>query len=139
MAHSRKGKPAPGTEHTFDPAALDALIGDAQSAEDVEALCRQMKKALMERMLGGELTHHLGYAPGEAKPVDQPGQRNGTTPKPVPTEDDATPLATARDRTGTFAPRLVAKHVRRRPPFDQNVLSLYARSMSVRGIQTHLE
>jgi len=118
---------------------LDALIGDAQSAEDVEALFRQMKKALMERMLAGELTHHLGYAPGEPKPLGQPNHRNGATPKTVLTEDGAIPLAIPRDRAGTFEPKLVPKHVRRLPRFDQNVLSLYARGMTVREIQAHLE
>jgi transposase-like protein len=127
--------PAPA----FDPAALDALIGDARTADDVDALFRQMKKALMERILGAELTHHLGYAPGEPKPVAQPNHRNGTTPKTVVTEDGALPLAIPRDRAGTFAPQLVPKGVRRLPRFDQNVLSLYARGMSVREIREHLE
>ena len=139
MAHSKKGKQTPGAEHGFDPAALDALIGDASTTEDVETLFRQVKKALMERMLGGELTHHLGYAPGETKPPAQANHRNGTTPKTVLTEDGAIPLAIPRDRAGTFEPQLVPKHVRRLPRFDQNVLSLYARGMTVREIQAHLE
>jgi putative transposase len=138
MARPRKPKsdpPAPA----FDPAALDALIGDARTADDVDALFRQMKQALMERILGAELTHHLGYAPGEAKPATQPNHRNGTTPKTVVTEDGALLLAIPRDRAGTFAPQLVPKGVRRLPRFDQNVLSLYARGMSVREIREHLE
>ena len=52
----------------FPPDALDALIGETKTPEDLEALFRRMKKALAERILGAELTHHLGYAPGEAKP-----------------------------------------------------------------------
>lgn len=139
MAQSKRGKPAAGAERSFDPAALDALLGDASTAEDVEALFRQMKQALMERMLAGELTHHLGYALGEPKPAGQPNHRNGTTPKTVLTEDGALPLAIPRDRAGTFEPRLVPKNVRRLPRFDQNVLSLYARGMTVREIQAHLE
>ncbi len=67
MARPRKAQPEPPA---FDPAALDALIGDARTAAEVDDLFRQMKKALMERMLGAELTHHLGYAPGEPKPAD---------------------------------------------------------------------
>jgi transposase-like protein len=139
MARPRKpaGEQPPGPP--FAPEALDALIGDARTAEDVDALFRQMKKALMERILGAELTHHLGYAPGDAKPAAQPNHRNGTTPKTVVTEDGALPLAIPRDRAGTFAPQLVPKGVRRLPRFDQNVLSLYARGMSVREIREHLE
>ena len=138
MARPRKPQPEPSAP-AFDPAALDALIGDARTADDVDALFRQMKKALMERILGAELTHHLGYAPGDAKPAAQPNHRNGTTPKTVVTEDGTLPLAIPRDRAGTFAPQLVPKGVRRLPRFDQNVLSLYARGMSVREIRAHLE
>ena len=123
----------------FDPAALDALLGERRTPGDLDELFRQMKKALMERALAGELTHHLGYAPGEAKPQDQPNHRNGTTPKTVLTEDGAIPLAVPRDRAGTFEPQLVPKNVRRLPRFDRNVISLYARGMSVREIREHLE
>jgi transposase-like protein len=139
MARPRKAAGAQPPATPFAPEALDALIGDARTAEDVDALFRQMKKALMERILGAELTHHLGYAPGESKPATQPNHRNGTTPKTVVTEDGALPLAIPRDRAGTFAPQLVPKGVRRLPRFDQNVLSLYARGMSVREIREHLE
>jgi len=138
MARPRK----PATESPAAPfaaEALDALIGDARTAEDVDALFRQMKKALMERILGAALTHHLGYAAGEPKPAAQPNHRNGTTPKTGVTEDGALPLAIPRDRAGTFAPPLVPKGVRRLPRFDQHVLSLYARGMSVREIREHLE
>ena len=127
------------TDSGFDPAALDALLGERRTPEEVDELFRQMKKALMERALAGELTHHLGYAPGEAKPADQPNHRNGTTPKTVLTDDGAIPLAIPRDRAGTFEPQLVPKNARRLPRFDQNVVSLYARGMSVRAIQEHLE
>lgn len=123
----------------FSPEALDALIGTAQSPEDVEALFRRMKKALIERALGAELSHHLGYAPGEGKPADQANYRNGSTPKTVLTDDGAVPLDVPRDRAGTFEPQLVPKGVRRLPGFDAKVLSLYARGMTVREIQGHLE
>lgn len=136
MAKHRKDV-SPGV--TFDPAALEALLGDARTPAEVDELFRQMKKVLMERILAGELTHHLGYAPGEPKPPEQANARNGTTPKTVLTEDGAVPLAVPRDRAGTFEPQFVPKHVRRLPRFDQNVLSLYARGLTVREIQGHLE
>jgi len=131
----KKREPASG----FDPATLDALLGERRTPGEVDELFRQMKKALMERALAGELTHHLGYAPGEAKPPAQPNHRNGTTPKTVLTEDGAIPLAIPRDRIGTFEPQLVPKNARRLPRFDRNVISLYARGMSVREIREHLE
>ena len=134
-----KPRKKPETAPGFDPAALDALLGERRTMGEMDELFRQMKKALMERALAGELTHHLGYAPGEAKPADQPNHRNGTTPKTVLTEEGALPLAIPRDRAGTFAPLLVPKNARRLPRFDQNVISLYARGMSVREIREHLE
>jgi transposase-like protein len=123
----------------FAPEALDALIGTTRTPEELEALFRQMKKRIVERMLGAELTSHLGYGPGEEKPADQANHRNGTTPKTVLTDDGALPLDVPRDRDGTFAPQLVPKGVRRLPGFDAKVLSLYARGLTVREIQGHLE
>ncbi len=138
MARPKKGQPVP-PEPAFPPEALDALIGDRRTPEEFEALFRQMKKQLVERMLGAELTQHLGYAPGQEKPVGQPNHRNGTTPKTVLTDDGMLPLEIPRDRAGTFAPQLVPKGIRRLPGFDAKVLSLYARGLTVREIQGHLE
>lgn len=123
----------------FDPTALDALLGDRRSAAEIEALFRAMKKAVIERALQGELTQHLGYAPGAPKPGTQPNHRNGASAKTVLTDDGALPLAIPRDRAGSFEPLLVHKGVRRLPGFDAKVLSLYARGMTVREIQGHLE
>ena len=138
MARPKKGPP-PAAAPTFAPEALDALIGDRQTAAELEVLFRQMKKQIVERMLGAELTHHLGYAPGEDKPPGQANHRNGSTPKTVLTDDGALPLEIPRDRAGTFAPQLVPKGVRRLPGFDAKVISLYARGLTVREIQGHLE
>ena len=132
---ARKRRP----QAEFSEEALDALVGDVKTPEDLDALFRWMKKALAERILNAELTHHLGYGPGDAKPADQANHRNGSTPKTVLTDGDGLTLDIPRDRAGTFAPQLVPKHVRRLPGFDQKVLALYARGMTVREIQGHLE
>jgi putative transposase len=135
MAKARNARKAP----QFDPHALDALLGGRTTAPELDELFRQLKKSLMERVLRGELTHHLGYKPGEAKPEGQTNQRNGHSAKTVLTEDGALPVVIPRDRDGTFEPVLIPKHERRLPRFDQNVISLYARGMTVREIQGHLE
>lgn len=141
MARPRKvrSSPLPHPPVEFDPAAVDALLGGRKTMAELDELFRQMKKSLMERALAGELTYHLGYDRGGPKPVDQANHRNGSTPKTVLTEDGALPLAIPRDRHGTFAPQLVPKNARRLPRFDQHVLALYARGMTVREIQEHLE
>jgi len=119
--------------------ALDALIADVTTPAQVEALLRDVKKALVERVLRAELTQHLGYPEGSERPEGATNARNGTTPKTVLTEEGALPLAIPRDRASTFVPQLVPKGVRRLPGFDQKVLSLYARGLTVRELQAHLE
>lgn len=120
-------------------AQVDALIAGATTIEEFEALFSRLQKRIIERMLAGELTHHLGYAPGADKPADQTNHRNGLTPKTVITERGELPLDIPRDRAGSFTPQLVPKGVRRLPKFDATVLSLYARGLTVREIQGYLE
>lgn len=74
--------------------------------EELDAVVRRFKKAIIERALGGELTHHLGYAVGGSKPEDTTNHRNGTSGKTVLTDDGPLALAVPRDRAGTFEPRL---------------------------------
>src|SRR5205814_10215358 len=78
------------------------------SPADVDAAVRRFKRAIIERALGAELTHHLGYPPG-AKPEDTANKRNGTTGKTVLTDDGPMPIEVPRDRDGSFEPRLIAK------------------------------
>ena len=108
------------------------------SIEELEAAVRRFKKALIERALGGELTHHLGYPHGGAKPEETTNHRNGTSEKTVLTDDGPVTLDIPRDRAGTFEPRLIGKHDRRFTGFDDKVLALYARGMTVREIQGFL-
>ena len=96
MAQSKKGKPAAGAERSFDPAALDALLGDASTAEDVETLFRQMKQALMERMLAGELTcirDDTGWANlwRGASPRALPFRPSGSVLPPIATDRSWSP------------------------------------------------
>jgi putative transposase len=118
---------------------LDQFVRQgAISVEELDDAVRRFKKALIERALGGELTHHLGYPAGGAKPDDTTNHRNGTGGKTVLTDDGALTIDVPRDRDGTFEPRLIAKHERRFTGFDDKVLALYARGMTVREIQGFL-
>lgn len=109
------------------------------SMTEIDVATRRLKQALVERMLGGELSHHLGYAPGEPKPEETPNHRNGTSTKTVLTDEGPVALEIPRDRDGTFAPVLVPKHARRLAGFDDKVLALYARGLSTREIQYYLQ
>src|SRR5687768_56093 len=108
------------------------------SHEELDAAVRRFKKAIIERALGGELTHHLGYPPGGTKPEDTTNHRNGTGGKTVLTDDGPLAIDVPRDREGTFEPRFIAKHERRFTGFDDKILALYARGMTVREIQGFL-
>jgi putative transposase len=108
------------------------------SHEELEAAVRRFKKAIIERALGGELTHHLGYPSGGPKPEDTTNHRNGTGSKTVLTDDGPLPIEVPRDREGSFEPRFIPKHERRFTGFDDKILALYARGMTVREIQGFL-
>lgn len=131
----------PSDDPALQPVAsaiLDAFVADGPlSAQDIEAAMRRFKKALIERALGGELTHHLGYPPG-AKPEDARNQRNGRTTKTVLTDDGTVTIDVPRDRAGSFEPVLIPKHERRFTGFDDKILALYARGLTVREIQGFL-
>jgi putative transposase len=119
---------------------LDQIVRDGPlTAEEIETASRRFKKALIERALGGELTHHLGYPPGGAKPELATNHRNGSSGKTVLTDDGPVAIEVPRDRDGTFEPQLIGKHERRFTGFDDKVIALYARGLTVREIQAFLK
>ena len=98
---------------------IDQFVNGPMSAAAVNAASMAFKKALIERALGAELTHHLGYAAGADKPLDVKNHRNGASAKTVLTEDGPLRIEVPRDRTGSFEPLLVPKHERRFTGFDK--------------------
>ncbi len=118
---------------------LDQFVRQGPLAhEELEAAGRRFKKAIIERALGGELTHHLGDPPGGTQPEETSNHRNGTSGKRVLTDDGPLAIDVPRDRNGSFEPRLIAKHERRFAGFDDKILALYARGLTVREIQAFL-
>ena len=121
------------------PAALlDELVKGPMSPTDVQALFQSFKQAVIERAMGAEMSHHLGYREGEARPEGETNHRNGRTGKTVLTEDGPLRMAVPRDRDGTFEPLLIPKHARRFTGFDDKIIAMYARGMTVREIQGFL-
>jgi transposase-like protein len=96
------------------------------------------KKALIERALSAELSHHLGYPPGADKPDDLGNHRNGPSGKTILTEDGPLKIDVPRDRAGSFEPLLIPKHERRFTGFDDKIVAMYARGMTIREIQGFL-
>ncbi|TLS74455.1 IS256 family transposase [Mariprofundus erugo] len=121
---------------------LDQLLSDYKKPEDLigeNGLLKQLTKALVERALEAEMEHHLGHARHDAVTNSTGNARNGRSSKILKGEFGELPIEVPRDRHGSFEPQIVGKHQRRWTGFDDKIISLYARGMPVREIQSHLE
>ena len=121
---------------------LDSLLAEYRKPEDLigeNGLLKHLTKLLVERALEAEMADHLGH--GKNKPVANPtgNTRNGKSQKTLKGDFGELPIEIPRDRHGTFEPQLIPKHQTRWTGFDDKILSLYARGMTVREIQSHLE
>jgi len=117
---------------------IDQFVIGPMSAQAVNAASMAFKKALIERVMGAELGHHLGYPSGAAKPESAANQRNGKSAKTVLTGEGPLRIDVPRDRDGSFEPVLIPKHERRFTGFDDHIIALYARGMTMREIQGFL-
>ena len=117
---------------------IDQMVSGPMNAQAVNAASIAFKKALIERILGAELSHHLGYPPGAERPGEAGNHRNGKSRKTVLTEDGPLRIDVPRDRQSRFEPLLIPKHERRFTGFDDKIVALYARGMTVREIQAFL-
>jgi putative transposase len=123
-------------------ALLDELLKDYTDPQDIlgeHGLLKRLTQRVVERALEAELTAHLGYAPYVRHGTEDGNARNGKGQKTVQTDTGPLHIGVPRDRNGSFAPQLVPKRQRRLEGFDAKVLSLYARGLSTREIQGHLE
>ena len=121
---------------------VSSLLANYKKPEDLigeNGLLKQLTKLLVEKALDAEMTEHLGH--GRHEPVANPvgNTRNGRSRKTLKGEFGELPIEVPRDREGSFEPQIVPKHQTRWTGFDEKVLSLYARGMTVREIQAHLQ
>jgi putative transposase len=126
----------------MDQELIDKLLSDYEKPEDLigeNGLLKQLTKALVERALHAELTTHLGYEKHSAEGQHSGNSRNGTSAKRLKGEFGTLEIAVPRDRQSSFEPKLVPKGQTRWQGFDDKILSLYARGMTRREIQGHLE
>ena len=129
-------------KHAVPEALLAGLLADYKKPEDLigeNGLLKQLTKLLVERALDAELAEHLGHGKHEPVANEAGNTRNGKSKKTLKGEFGELPIEIPRDRHGTFEPQLIPKHQTRWSGFDDKILSLYARGMTVREIQAHLE
>jgi putative transposase len=121
---------------------LDELIKGYEKPEDLigeSGLLKQLTKALIERAMNAELSHHLGYEKHDPAGYNSGNSRNGTSAKTVKGEFGEVVVETPRDRNGSFEPQILPKGQTRFDGFDDKIVSLYARGMTTREIQGHLQ
>lgn len=129
-------------KHDVPEELLAGLLANYQKPEDLigeEGLLKHLTKLVVERALEAEMTEHLGHSKNEPVANQAGNTRNGKSRKTLKGEFGELPIEVPRDRHGSFEPQLIPKHQTRWAGFDDKILSLYARGMTVREIQAHLE
>lgn len=129
-------------DKNIDNELIDNLLKNYKKPEDLigeNGLLKQLTKQLLERAMAAELTEHVGYEKHDANGNNSGNSRNGKSAKTIKGTFGELALETPRDRNGTFEPQIIEKHQTRFTGFDKNILSLYARGLSTREIQQHLE
>jgi putative transposase len=126
----------------INPELLDQLLKEYQSPEDMfgsDGLLQQLTKALVERAMQAELTHHLGYQKHASEGDNTGNSRNGSFPKTIKGKRGQVQINVPRDRAGQYQPQLIKKGQTRFDGFDDKIISMYSRGMTVREIQAHLK
>ncbi len=124
------------------PEVLDELLKGIKTQDDLagpNGLLKALTKALVERALEGELTHHLGYEKNDPVGYGNGNSRNGKSRKTLKSEQGEVEISVPRDRQGSFEPQLVRKHQTRWDGLDEKIIALYSRGMTVRDIQAQLQ
>ena len=129
-------------DKTIDKKLIDNLLKDYKNPEDLigeNGLLKQLTKQLLERAMAAELTDHVGYEKHDPAGHKSGNSRNGSSAKTMKGSFGRLPLEVPRDRNGTFEPQIIEKYQTHFTGFDANIISLYARGLSTREIQQHLE
>jgi putative transposase len=121
---------------------LDELLKEYKNPEDLigkDGILKQLTKRLVEKAMESELTHHLGYDKNSPAGKNTGNSRNGKSSKNIKGDFGEIPIAVPRDRNGEFNPQIIKKNQTRFDGFDDKIISMYARGMTTRDIQAHLQ
>jgi len=121
---------------------VDELLSQVDPSEILskDGLFSKLKKQLIERVLQSELEHELGYDKHSKKSKKNSNRRNGSYNKTIiDNEGNKMPIEVPRDREGEYDPQFVPKGIRKFKGFDDQVISLYGRGMTVGEIQEHIK
>ena len=124
------------------PELLDELLKEYSSPDDMfgsDGILQQLTKALVERAMQSELSHHLGYEKNSADGKNSGNSRNGSFPKTIKGKRGQMQIDVPRDRKGDYQPQIIKKGQTRFDGFDDKIISMYSRGMTVRDIQAHLK
>ena len=135
---SKTGSPHNGGLRSTENRGKIILLADYKKPEDLigqGGLLKQLTKALVERALQAEMTDHLGHGKNQLVANEAGNTRNGHSKKTLKSDFGELPIEIPRDRAATFEPLLISKHQTRWSGFDDKIVSLYARGMTVREIQ----
>jgi putative transposase len=142
VVNALESSKAGGTGMTIDNELIDNLLKDYKEPEEIigeNGLLKQLTKALLERAMQAEMTGHLGYEKHDRSGNNTGNSRNGKSSKTLKGEFGRLPIEVPRDRNSTFEPKIIPKGQTRWTGFDEKILSMYARGMTTREIQGHLE
>jgi len=121
---------------------LEELLKDYKNPEDLtgkDGLLKELTKRLVEKAMDSELTHHLGYERHSSTGKNSGNSRNGKSSKNIKGDFGEVSIEVPRDRNGAFEPQIIQKHQTRFNGFDDKIISMYARGMTTRDIQAHLQ
>jgi len=127
---------------TIDNELIDDLLKDYKKPEDIigeNGLLKQLTKAILERAMQAEMNEHLGYEKHDPAGHHTGNSRNGKSTKTLKGEFGRLPIDVPRDRNSSFDPKIIPKGQTRFTGFDEKIISMYARGMTTREIQSHLE
>lgn len=132
----------PKTTPAIDTNLIDSLIKQYDDPMDIfreNGLMMQLKKAIVERVMEGELTTELGYEKHDSAGNNSGNSRNEYSEKTLKCNDGHLPIKVPRDRNGDYEPKIVPKNQTRFDDMDEKIISLYARGMTTRDIQAQLK